>query len=69
MEPKFPYRTVLDDLRSQIESGRLRGQLPTRAQLAENYGVSGMTVDRVIRELKAEDLIFTVPGLGMYVKG
>jgi DNA-binding GntR family transcriptional regulator len=67
-EPKFPYRRVLDDLRSQIQSGRLSGQIPTRLALAADYGVSGMTIDRVIRELKKEDLIVTVPGLGMYVK-
>lgn len=68
MEPKFPYRRVLDDLRSRIESGELTGQLPTRSRLAEDYAVSAMTVDRVIRELKAAGLIVTVPGLGTFVK-
>ena len=67
MEPKFPYRKVFDDLRDQIESGILAGQLPSRLRLAETYSVSGMTIDRVIRELKAADLIFTVPGLGTFV--
>jgi DNA-binding GntR family transcriptional regulator len=65
--PKFPYRRVVDDLRAQIESGELTGQLPTRQKLAEIYSVSHMTIDRAVRELKAEGLIFGEPGLGMFV--
>jgi DNA-binding GntR family transcriptional regulator len=69
VEPKFPYRRVLDDLRARIESGELKGQLPTRMELTEEFGVSLMTVDRAIRILRdEEELIFTVPGLGMFVK-
>lgn len=67
-ELKFPYRRIVDDLRSQIESGSLTGQIPTRMRLGEMYGVSGMTIDRVVRELKADGLIVTVPGLGMFVR-
>lgn len=68
MEPKFPYRRVADDLRARIESGALTGQLPARTKLAEEYQVSGMTIDRVIRELKAAGLVIAVPGLGTFVK-
>lgn len=67
MEPKFPYRRVADDLRAKIESGELTGQLPSRIKLAEQYGVAYMTVDRAIRVLKDEGLVFGVAGLGVFV--
>lgn len=66
-EPKFPYRHVADDLRAKIQSGELTGKLPTRAQLAEQYGVADMTIDRAVRVLREEGLINTYPGLGMWV--
>jgi DNA-binding GntR family transcriptional regulator len=67
MEPKFPYRRIADDLRDKIESGELTGQIPTRAKLAEQYGVAYMTVDRAIRVLKDEGLVYGVAGLGVFV--
>lgn len=68
MEPKFPYRRVADDLRDKINSGEIAGQLPSRAQLAEHYGVADMTIGRALRVLKDEGLVFGVPGLGVFVK-
>lgn len=67
-EPKFPYRRVADDLRAKIQSGELTGQLPTRAKLAEQYGVADMTVGRALDVLRDEGLVFGVPGLGVFVK-
>ncbi len=54
MEPKFPYRRVADDLRNKINSGEIAGQLPSRARLAEEYGVADMTIGRALRVLKDE---------------
>jgi DNA-binding GntR family transcriptional regulator len=68
MEPKFPYRRIADDLRAKIQSGQLTGQLPTRAALAEEYGVADMTVGRALDILKDEGLIVGVAGLGVFVK-
>ena len=68
MEPKFPYRRIADDLRSKIESGELTGKLPTRAALAEEYGVTDMTVGAALNVLKQGDLIYSVRGLGVYVR-
>jgi DNA-binding GntR family transcriptional regulator len=68
MEPKFPYRRIADDLRAKIESGEITGQLPTRAELAEEYGVADMTVGRAIDVLKDEGLVMGVAGLGVFVK-
>ena len=59
---------MADDLRGKIESGALTGKLPTRAQLSEEYGHSDMTIGRASRELIDAGLIYTVPGLGMYVR-
>jgi DNA-binding GntR family transcriptional regulator len=66
-EPKFPYRAVADDLRAKIASGKIKGKLPTRVQLAEQYAVSDMTIGSAIRVLKDEGLLTSVPGLGVYV--
>jgi GntR family transcriptional regulator len=67
-EPKFPYRQIADNLRDQIKSGELTGQLPTRAQLAESYGVSDMTVGAALKVLKDEGLIYGIAGLGTFVR-
>jgi DNA-binding GntR family transcriptional regulator len=67
MEPKFPYRHVADDLRAKIQSGELTGKLPTRAQLADEYGVTDMTIGRAVQVLRDEGLIKTYRGLGMWV--
>jgi DNA-binding GntR family transcriptional regulator len=69
MAPRFPYRQIADDLRDKIESGQLRGQLPTRKELAEQYGVADMTLGRALQVLKDEGLIESVPGLGIFVAG
>lgn len=69
MAPRFPYRQIADDLRTKIKSGELRGQLPTRAQLCEQYGVADMTLGRALQILKDEGLIESVPGLGIFVAG
>ncbi len=66
--PKWPYRRIADDLREQIESGELTGKLPTRAQIAEQYGVSDMTVGAAIKVLKGDGLIYGVAGMGMFVR-
>jgi GntR family transcriptional regulator len=63
----WPYETVVADLRRQIKSGELTGQLPSRAKLAERYEVSHMTVQRAIDALKADGLLESVAGLGVFV--
>jgi GntR family transcriptional regulator len=67
MEPKFPYRVVADDLRAKIAAGEIKGKLPTRVQLAEQYGVSDMTIGSAINVLKDEGVVYGVPGLGVYI--
>ena len=67
-EPLWPYERVLNDLRRRIDNGEITGQLPTRLILAGEYGVSHMTVQRAIDQLKEDGLVQSVAGLGVFVK-
>ena len=70
MEPQFPYRRIANDLRDRIEAGEFsanEGKLPTRAKLAEDYGVSDMTIGHAIDVLKDEGRVIGVKGLGVFV--
>lgn len=66
----WPYERVLTDLRRLIASGEYAAdeQLPPRIELASRYGVSHMTVQRAIDQLKDEGLLYSRPGLGVFVK-
>lgn len=67
-EDRWPYRVVADDLRAKIAAGKITGKLPSREKLAEEYGVTHMTVARALDVLKDEGLIYGVRGLGVFVK-
>lgn len=67
-EALWPYERVITGLRSRIEAGDLKGQLPTRLELAAQYDVSHMTVQRAIDTLKDEGLLYSRPGLGVFVR-
>lgn len=58
------YRTIADELRSQILGGALRpgDRLPTEPQLVDTYGVSRNTVRLATAVLVNEGLIERVPG-------
>ena len=57
-------------LRRRIASGEFRpgDQLPSESQLCERYGVSPMTVRRVINLLADQGIVDTVQGLGTFAK-
>ena len=59
---------MLTSLRGKIERGDLTGQLPSRIRLADEYGVSHMTIQRAIDTLKDEGLLYSVAGLGVFVR-
>lgn len=67
--PQPMYQQIADDLRRQIESGRLtRGsQLPTEVDLRAQYGASRNTVRDAIKRLTSLGLIQTRPGQGTFV--
>jgi GntR family transcriptional regulator len=56
-------------LRRQIESGELAADrpLPSKATLVARYGVSQGSVERALAVLKADGLVVTVTGRGIYV--
>ena len=63
------YRQLADLLRGQIESGELPPgrPIPSKRTLRERFNVAGQTVDKATGLLKAEGLIRTTPGLGLFV--
>ncbi|GII95762.1 GntR family transcriptional regulator [Sinosporangium siamense] len=63
------YDLVAADLRQQIDSGRLPpgDRLPTEAELAKHYRVSQSTVQAAVALLRADHLVFTVLGRGVFV--
>ena len=67
-EALWPYERVLTDLRRKIDSGELTGQLPSRLALAAEYDVSHMTIQRAVDTLKDEGLLYSRPGLGVFVR-
>jgi DNA-binding GntR family transcriptional regulator len=67
--PLLPYQRITEDLREKITNGVLLPgeQLPTVAQLCDSYGVSKITVLKVLGILREEGLITTVPRWGSFV--
>lgn len=63
------YLQVADQLRAQIESGRLAPQtrLPASRTLAQQLGVNRITVVNAYAELEAEGLVESRVGSGTYV--
>lgn len=63
------YREIADDLRGQIESGKLKPgqQLLTEIELRERYGASRNTVRDAIKLLTTLGLVETRPGQGTFV--
>ncbi|MHB1296155.1 MAG: GntR family transcriptional regulator [Anaerolineae bacterium] len=63
------YRSVAEDIVSQIELGAWRGgdKLPSERALCERYGVSQITVRRALRDLAYEGRVFSHHGLGWFV--
>ena len=63
------YRQIAENLREQIESGKLQPgqQLPTELELREEHGASRNTVRDAIKWLMNLDLVETRPGQGTFV--
>lgn len=63
------YRRIAEDLRRQIESGRLGpgSQLPTELELRERYEASRNTIRDAVKSLISRGLVETRPGQGTFV--
>jgi DNA-binding GntR family transcriptional regulator len=64
VDRRKPYVRIADDLRRDIASGvyPVGETLPPGAKLADQYGVSGMTVSNAIAVLREEGLVTTRQG-------
>lgn len=68
---EFAYQRVADELRRDISSEEWvpGDRLPTRAQLAERFGVSPATINEALKRLRRDELIVTRQGSGSFVRG
>jgi GntR family transcriptional regulator len=74
IDPEGPvpvYLQLAAILRDRIESGELavNRAIPARKRLQDEYGVAQGTVEHALEVLKAEGLLITVQGRGMFVSG
>lgn len=62
-------QTVMDDIRARIRAGEYPpgSKLPSGRELRSRYDVSQMTVRIAIERLKAEGVVVSTPGSGVYV--
>src|SRR4051794_13990558 len=70
MPSRFPYEDIVDEVRASILDGRLNSgeRLPSENELAVRYATSRPTVRRAIALLKAEGLVTTEQGRGVFVR-
>jgi GntR family transcriptional regulator len=63
------YRVIAEELRQEIESGRLPpgSQLPTEFELRDRFSASRNTIRDAVKSLVALGLVVTRPGQGTFV--
>jgi DNA-binding transcriptional MocR family regulator len=69
-QPQPPYQEVAAELRRRISDATYPpgAQLPTRAELCNEFGFAQMTVGRAIELLRDEGLVVSRPGRGVFVR-
>jgi GntR family transcriptional regulator len=65
--PEHPYVQLAALLRAGIASGEIGPRVPSLTELTEETGLTLNTVQRALRILKDEGLIYAVPGRGSFV--
>jgi GntR family transcriptional regulator len=70
MPSRFPYEAIVEELRASIVDGRLGSgeRLPSENELARRHETSRPTVRRALALLKAEGLVTTEQGRGVFVR-
>jgi GntR family transcriptional regulator len=67
--PTHKYEEVANTLRDRIIDGTYPpgSRLPSRRDLCENFGVSGIVIDKAMRQLRWEGRTETLHGVGVFV--
>lgn len=66
--PDWPRKQAADLIREKIEMGEWTQKLPPIMRLAEQLGIAPKTVERALDILKAEGLVYGVPGRGTFIR-
>ena len=63
------YLQIAEDIKRRIVIGKLKpgDKLPSNAELAIAYQVNPNTVQRIYRQLEAEDISYTRRGIGTFL--
>lgn len=67
--PEWPREQAARIIREKIASGEWGPRLPPQMELAEVIGVAPKTIEKALDILKAEKLVYGVPGRGVFVRG
>lgn len=69
-DPRPPYQQLAANLRGKISSGVYApgDRIPSGSELSSSYGVARATVTSALRILRAEGLIVSRQGQGVFVK-
>lgn len=69
-DDKPPYRQIADLLRRPISTGHWAAgdRLPSEAALVDHFGVARMTVRQAVQQLRAEGLVVSEHGRGVFVR-
>ena len=67
--PEPPHRQIAAWLRARIEAGEWQPghAIPSEKTISDETGVARTTARRAVAVLRAEGVIYTVPGRGSYV--
>ena len=61
------YVQVANDVERRIRAGEIKMKLPAERDLAEEYGVSYVTVRHAMQVLRDKGVIITIHGRGTFV--
>jgi GntR family transcriptional regulator len=65
---EHPYLQLAAILRERIQAGKIGPRVPSLKELAGQTGLAVVTVQKALRVLKDEGLIYTTPGRGTFVR-
>lgn len=65
--PVHPYLQIAGNLRQRIADGEITSKLPSYTELCAESGMTLGTVQRAVKVLVREGLVFTVPSRGVFV--